>query len=585
MIAAYAQNRVIGCRGQIPWSIPGEQSRFRELTTGKTVIMGRRTYEEIGRPLPNRKTILVSRTLDIQTEQCTTVPTLAEALKIAEGDVFVSGGEMLYKEALPLADVLYLTEIHADIEGDRYFPLFDRSEFTETVEQEVDGELPFTYKTYRRIPMSYTQTVDYVAGIQKNSGIVLGLQPLRELLARLGHPQDKTKFIHLAGTNGKGSVGAMLSCVLTQAGYRTGHYSSPAVFDPMECWKIDGIPISQEQYARRMTKIAAHREAMKREGLDLPTAFELETALAFLTFAEEQVDLAVLECGMGGAEDATNVITTTVLSLLTSIGLDHTKFLGGTLAEITRTKSGIIKPGVPCVLQGQETEVVDTVRALCAQRHSRLICAESDRIVPLAAEWDKNRFVYKEREYTIALLGRFQQSNAAQVIDAVEVLRQEGYAISGQALRRGLEQTMWHGRMEIVAREPAIILDGAHNPDAAKCLRETLKTWKQSDWQGDLYLIMGVLADKDFSEVCAQTVPYAKRVFTVTPNNPRALSAQALADCVKQYCAKVQPMSIHDAVRTAVTCAKPQDRILVFGSLSYLKEVRQEVKNWLGEHK
>ena len=419
IIAAYAHGRVIGCAGKIPWNIPGEQARFRELTTGNVVIMGRRTYEEIGRPLPNRDTILVSSTLSVEQEHCTTVPTLAQALALAGGrEVFISGGEQLYREALPLADVLYLTTVEADIPGDRFFPEFDPDDYEITQEKRVDGDIPYIYWTYRRRPMTPDQAQNYLQEIAAARGIVLGLGPIRALLARLGNPQDRTKFIHIAGTNGKGSTGAMLCSVLTQAGYRTGQFSSPAVFDPMEPWRINGQPIPEDTYARLMTRIRAQRDAMLRAGEPVPTAFELETALAFLYFAEQSCDIAVLECGMGGLEDATNVITTTEVSLLTSIGLEHTKFLGNTIAKIARNKAGIIKSGVPAVLQGQDAAVCETVRAVCAQTGSELVITRPEEISLISASGDRTELSYRGQRWKLSLDGSYQMYNAAQVIEA-----------------------------------------------------------------------------------------------------------------------------------------------------------------------
>ena len=576
IIAAYAHGRVIGCAGKIPWNIPGEQARFRELTTGNVVIMGRRTYEEIGRPLPNRDTILVSSTLSVEQEHCTTVPTLAQALALAGGrDVFISGGEQLYREALPLADVLYLTTVEADIPGDRFFPEFDPEQYEITMEKRVDGEIPYTYWTYRRRPMTLDQAQNYLQEIAATRGIVLGLGPIRALLARLGNPQDRTKFIHIAGTNGKGSTGAMLCSVLTQAGYRTGQFSSPAVFDPMEPWRIDGTPIPADTYARLMTRIRAQRDAMLRAGEPVPTAFELETVLAFLYFAEQSCDIAVLECGMGGLEDATNVITTTEVSLLTSIGLEHTKFLGNTIAEIARNKAGIIKSGVPAVLQGQDAAVCETVRAVCAQTGSELVITRPEEISLISAVGDGTEFDYRGRRWKLSLDGSYQAYNAAQVIETVGILRRCGYAISDQALWDGLMQTRWPGRFETIAENPRVILDGAHNPDAAGRLRQALE---RSCAGKRIVMIMGVLADKEFDRVAELVIPLASRVYTVTPDNPRALDAESLAETVRRYCTEVQACALEQAVQRALADAGEDDVILAFGSLSYLGELRKLIQ-------
>lgn len=583
LIAAYARNRVIGCDGVIPWKLPGEQSRFRELTTGKIVIMGRRTYEEIGHPLPNRETILISSTRKVEETNCTTVESLAEALELAGGrDVFIAGGEQLYREALPLADVLYLTTIEAEIDGDRYFPVFDESLYDVEQAGHVDGGIPFTYWTYRRKSMALPEIRSYLQDVQSNSGIVLGLESIKTLLARLGNPQNQTRFLHVAGTNGKGSTGAMLSTVLQKAGYRVGHYASPAVFDPMEPWCVNSTPITETAYTERMTRIIAHREAMRHTGAPMPTVFELETALAFLTFAEEQCDFAVLECGMGGMEDATNVVETTIASLLTSIGLEHTKFLGSTLAEIAVNKGGIIKDGVPVVVQGQSAEVERVLQNLCYEHSSPMFCTNPAEI-EVTAEETGSVLQYKGKKWKLSLHGRYQGYNAAQVIETVDVLRTLGISISDDALADGLAQTYWPGRFETLQMEPHIILDGAHNPDAAKRLRENLDVIRSSGWQGRLFLIMGVLADKDFAETAAQIVPLAEQVYTITTENPRALPADQLAVCVRNFCPQVYPVTLADAVDAVLQQAEREDIILAFGSLSYLGALRKMIKEKRGE--
>ena len=423
--------------------------------------------------------------------------------------------------------------------------------------------------------MTLDQAQNYLQEIAATRGIVLGLGPIRALLARLGNPQDRTKFIHIAGTNGKGSTGAMLCSVLTQAGYRTGQFSSPAVFDPMEPWRIDGTPIPADTYARLMTRIRAQRDAMLRAGEPVPTAFELETVLAFLYFAEQSCDIAVLECGMGGLEDATNVITTTEVSLLTSIGLEHTKFLGNTIAEIARNKAGIIKSGVPAVLQGQDAAVCETVRAVCAQTGSELVITRPEEISLISAVGDGTEFDYRGRRWKLSLDGSYQAYNAAQVIETVGILRRCGYAISDQALWDGLLQTRWPGRFETIAENPRVILDGAHNPDAAGRLRQALE---RSCAGKRIVMIMGVLADKEFDRVAELVIPLASRVYTVTPDNPRALDAESLAETVRRYCTEVQACALEQAVQRALADAGEDDVILAFGSLSYLGELRKLIQ-------
>lgn len=573
VIAAYAHGRVIGCAGQIPWNIPEDRTRFRELTTGQVVVMGRRTYEEIGRPLPNRETILVSSTLCVEQEHCTTVAHLRDALECAAGrDVFICGGERLYQEAMPFADRLYLTEIDADIAGDRYFPSFPKKDYILLEEQKMDGTIPFVFRTYDRRPMTTEQAQEYLRDITRQSGMILGLEPLKELLARLGNPQNQTRFLHIAGTNGKGSVGAMLRTILTRAGYLVGQYSSPAVFDPFEPWRIGEETISPKEYAALVSRIQRQRDAMLREGKAAPTAFEIETALAFLYFAEHHCDMAVLECGMGGREDATNVIDTTLLSLLTSIGLDHTRFLGDTIAEIAKIKGGILRSGVPVVMQGQSEEAERVVRALCCEQNCPLILIRNEEVLPIRMDWDGATFRYDGEEWHTSLTGSWQMSNAVQAIAAVRALRDVGVGVEDAAIREGLREVRWGGRLETICRSPRVVLDGAHNPNAVRRLCETLREMKREDIP--LILVMGVLADKDYDEIAAEIAPLAEVVYTVTPKNPRALDAEKLAECVRQYHSSVHACSMREAAERAMRDAGAQGTVVAMGSLSYLQEFR-----------
>lgn len=576
LIAAYANHRVIGCHGKIPWNIPGEQTRFRELTTGNVVIMGRRTYEEIGRPLPNRKTILISSTQRVESECCTTVTSLAEALTVAgDRDVYISGGEQLYRAALPLADVLYLTTIEAEIEGDRFFPEINESEYDITKERHIEGKMPYTYWTYRRRPMGYQQALEYSRQIQAEQGIVLGLQPVQAMLARLGNPHKRTRFIHIAGTNGKGSTAAMLRTVLTEAGYRVGQFSSPAVFDPMEVWSIDGLPISERQYAQWMTRLRAHRDVMLRENLPVPTAFELDTILAFCYFAEQRVDFAILECGMGGAEDATNVIEETELCLLTAIGLDHMKFLGDTIAQIARQKCGIFRKQTPVVYQGQSIEAEETICCEAAALQCECVRTAVDQLHLVSSDWDGAKIEYRGQIWELSLEGTYQAYNAAQVIESAGILREKGYCISQEALQHGLQHTVWKGRFERICSNPLVLIDGAHNPNAAQELRRTIQAVLANR---RIVMVMGVLADKEYSEVAQCVASLAEAVYTVTPDNPRALPAQELAHCVRRYCLDVCPVTISQAAEQAIRRAGTDGAVLAFGSLSYLKEFADAVR-------
>lgn len=578
LIAARAANGVIGRDGRIPWRIPGDLHRFRDLTLGHIVVMGRRTYEEIGRPLPGRRTILVSSSHRVETDICTTVSTLTAALEAAAGqDVYICGGERLYREALPLADVLYLTELHIPVEGDTVFPAFDPADFTETARVPGEDEIPYDFVTYRRNAMTPAQAQDWLDAIAAQKGIVLGLEPLKRLLSLLGNPQNRTPFVHIAGTNGKGSTAALVSAVLSAAGYRTGCYTSPAVFSDLEKWRINGMPMSGEEFAAIVSRLRRVRELLERAGEPLPTAFELETAAAFVFFAEQNCQIACLECGMGGAEDATNVISTTAVSVLTSVGMDHMKFLGDTLEQIAKAKAGILRTHTPCVLARQSDTVQREIEALCRASGSPLTIPDE----PAVTGQDSAGITmdYKElKNLRVSLPGLFQATNAATAIEVVRVLSPR-FPVTEQQLRDGLANVRWPGRFETIHRCPRVVLDGAHNPNAAARLRDTLLACPPD---APLVFLVGVLADKDFSAVGALLAPLAAEIFTVTPDNPRALDAKALADCLRQYNPNVTPKpSVTDALHDAVRAAGESGTVLAFGSLSYLRDVRDALREVL----
>lgn len=575
LIAAYAENQIIGNEGRIPWDIPEEKHRFRDLTMGHVMVMGRRTYEEIGFPLPGRETIVISSTKNFDQPHCKTVSSLGEALEQAAGrDVFICGGAQLYQEALPLADVLYLTEIHQAFEGDTRFPDFDAGQYIQTEKTDVWGTIPYTFMTLQRKTMDYAQAREYIAGLTAKKGIVLGLQPMKDVLEKLGNPQNRYPIVHIAGTNGKGSTLEMISSILQAAGYRVGTYTSPAVFQERECWRVNGEMISGEAYAAWMTRLSSVCDAMQEAGRAAPTAFELETVLAFGWMAQQECDIAVVECGMGGREDATNIISTTVVSVLTSIGMDHMKFLGDSIEEIAWAKGGIIKQNVPVVLQGQSADVEQVIAAICREQQSMLTIVHPEDITVTSTDARSITFDFKERkQLAVSMPGLFQADNAATAIAAVQQLTE--FSITEEAIRTGLQNVRWHGRMEQICDHPVIVIDGAHNPNAAKRLQEEAKRrWPE----GDLVEIVGVLADKDFTEVGRLMAPMARKIITVTPRNPRALEAEQLAECLRAFCTDVTPA---DNVQQALELAKKsaEDRpVLAFGSLSWLHELRDAVE-------
>ena len=424
--------------------------------------------------------------------------------------------------------------------------------------------------------MNYKEARVYLDEVSKY-GSVLGLESMRELLRRLGDPQDELKFIHISGTNGKGSVLAYLSTILTGAGYRTGRYISPTLFSYRERIQVDGEYIEKESLACHVTAIAAAAEDMQKAGLPSPTVFEIETALAFLYFKEKRCDIVTLEVGCGGLLDATNVITTTLMEVIASISMDHTDLLGDTLAKIAAQKAGIIKPDTMVVSAQQKSEAAQVIEDTCKEQHCTLQMVDESKISNVHYGAEGQTFSYKTWEnVAISLAGSYQIKNAALAIEGVEALRKLGYALSDQQVREGLLHTAWRGRFTTLRRDPTVIIDGAHNPAAALELKESLERYFPGK---TLYFVMGMFKDKDYAQVIDLTAPLARHIITVeTPGNPRAMPARELAEAV----GKVNPSvewadSVAHGVEKALAMAGKEDAVIVFGSLSFLGEAADAV--------
>ena len=424
--------------------------------------------------------------------------------------------------------------------------------------------------------MNYKEARVYLDEVSKY-GSVLGLESMRELLHRLGDPQNELKFIHISGTNGKGSVLAYLSTILSGAGYRTGRYISPTLFSYRERIQVDGEYIEKESLACHVTAIAAAAEDMQKAGLPSPTVFEIETALAFLYFKEKRCDIVTLEVGCGGLLDATNVITTTLMEVIASISMDHTDLLGDTLAKIAAQKAGIIKPDTMVVSAQQKSEAAQVIEDTCKEQHCTLQMVDESKISNVHYGAEGQTFSYKTWEnVAISLAGSYQIKNAALALEGVEALRKLGYALSDQQVREGLLHTAWRGRFTTLRRDPTVIIDGAHNPAAALELKESLERYFPGK---TLYFVMGMFKDKDYAQVIDLTAPLARHIITVeTPGNPRALPARELAEAV----GKVNPSvewadSVAHGVEKALAMAGKEDAVIVFGSLSFLGEAADAV--------
>lgn len=430
--------------------------------------------------------------------------------------------------------------------------------------------------------MNYKEARVYLDEVSKY-GSVLGLDNMRELLMRLGNPQDDLKFIHISGTNGKGSALSYMSTILSGAGLRTGRYISPTLYAYRERIQVDGEMIDRESLAALVTIVKEAVDAMEAENKGNPTVFEVETTLSFLYFKEKKCDIVVLETGLGGTLDATNVVNTTVIEMISSIGMDHMEFLGGTLQEIAENKAGIIKPHTWVVSAEQDPKAAAVIQRVCREKDCRLAVVDPAAFRDVQYGYERQTFTYKNWENVeITLAGTYQVTNAALALEAVEALRKLGYDLSEEQVRKGMKEAFWRGRFSVIHKNPVVIIDGAHNPAAAKVLKDSLETYFKGR---DLHFIFGVFADKDYESVIRMTAPLAKHIITIqTPGNPRALPAEKLRDAVRSVNPSVEAAgSIREAVEKSMENIQKDDVIVAFGSLSFLGELDREVQAMEGE--
>ena len=403
-------------------------------------------------------------------------------------------------------------------------------------------------------------------------GSRLGLERMVELMALLGHPEQQLRFVHVAGTNGKGSIAAMLSSILTQAGYTTGLYTSPHLLQVNERMKINGIDISNEELLTLAESIRPAVEEMS----DPPTEFERITAMALLYFQRRACQVVVLEVGLGGRLDATNVIPAPDAAVISNIALEHTAVLGNTLEQIAREKAGIIKPGSSVVLYHQNPAVEAVVRTACQRKGASLSITAPTQGQMTSRTLEGQTLAYRNRnKLFLHLPGSYQEENAFAVLDTVDVLiNEKGYHIPDEAVRRGLSRVRWPGRLEVLRRDPLVLVDGAHNPDGVEALTVCLKEYFPKK---KLTFVMGVMADKNYGEMLHMVAPLARRFITVTPESERALSSAQLADQIqRQFHIPAQDGgSISSGLSLALTRCSPKDVICVFGSLYQAGMVRE----------
>ncbi|CUX43067.1 bifunctional folylpolyglutamate synthase/dihydrofolate synthase [Clostridium sp. C105KSO13] len=431
--------------------------------------------------------------------------------------------------------------------------------------------------------MTYKEARVYLDEVSKY-GSVLGLDTIRGLLNELGNPQDDLKFIHIAGTNGKGSVLAYTSTILSEAGYRTGRYVSPTVVSYLERIQVDGKWIPEDDFAELVEEVQKAIVRMEAHGEASPTVFEAETAVAFLYFKKVKCDIVVLEAGLGGTLDATNIVKNTIAAVFSSVSRDHMGVLGESLEKIAVNKAGIMKPGCVVVTAGQKPEVMKVFKNFANELGCRMYTADDNETQLLEEGWRGQYFTYKNRDNIhISLAGRYQIVNAVTVLELIDSLKDAGYRIPEEAVRKGFEETVWPGRFSCINTGPIFIADGAHNEEAALRLRESVETYFPGK---RLVFIMGIFRDKEYQKIARIMGPLASKIFTVDlPDTDRTLRAADLARALTPYCAEVKAeTAISGAVKDAFLAAAKDDVILTFGSLSYLGLVMELVKK-RGERK
>lgn len=404
----------------------------------------------------------------------------------------------------------------------------------------------------------------------------IGLERMRDFMHALGDPQENLHYVHIAGTNGKGSACVMTQSLLTAAGFRTGLYISPHLDQFNERLSIDGQMISDADLRRLAARVRAAAETLGEE----PTDFEMITAMAFCWFEEQHCDLVVLEVGMGGRLDATNVISHPEVCAIMHIGLDHTEFLGDTVEKVAAEKAGILKPGADCVLYHQLPGVMDVVQQRFADVNpdvaARLVITDPTAFTARARTIDGQVFDYRARRHLrIQLLGNYQMENAMAVLDIIDCLIRRGWGITENAIRAGLAQATWPGRFEVLSREPLLIVDGAHNPNGVEALVDTIRAYFPDQ---KINFVMGVMKDKDYHTMLRLIAPYAARFITELPDAHRALRPEQLKSEIRAYFdGPVETAdSVTEAVQRAMELAEGSDAITIcFGSLYQVADIRR----------
>ncbi|MBE6015498.1 MAG: bifunctional folylpolyglutamate synthase/dihydrofolate synthase [Lachnospiraceae bacterium] len=421
--------------------------------------------------------------------------------------------------------------------------------------------------------MNINEALEYIHGINWQSREP-GLQRINELMDMCGHPERELKFIHIAGTNGKGSTAAMLAAVLAQAGYRTGLFTSPHIYKFNERMQINGEYITDEDICALADYIKPFTDKMS----EAPTEFELISAIGFEYFKRQKVDIVVLEVGLGGEMDSTNVIPAPEVAVLAAIGLDHTGLLGNTLPEIAREKAGIIKAGCDAVIYRQDPEVEQVFIDKCKEVGATPHLCQPEEVIRTSIDLDRQTFDYKEyKGLSIPLTGAYQLKNLSMVLKTIEILTKKGYNIKADDLKAGLAATKWPCRFEVLKKDPVFIIDGAHNPQGIKATADSLRVFYK---ENSVIFLIGVMADKDLDTMIPYIKDLAKEFIAVTPDYPgRAMEAEVLKEHLAKYNASVTAAgSIKEGVSLALEKAGKEGAVCALGSLYMPIDVKRSLE-------
>jgi len=420
--------------------------------------------------------------------------------------------------------------------------------------------------------MNYSEALSYIHSINWTF-CKPGLERIQNLCKKMGDPQNSLKFVHVAGTNGKGSFCSMLDSILREAGYKVGLFTSPYIKEFGERIRFDGENISDDDLVEVTKFVKPIADAMS----DKPTEFELITAIAFEYYRRKNCDIVILEAGLGGRLDSTNVINTPVLSVITGIALEHTEILGDTVEKIAAEKAGIIKSGVPVIFGGEDDAAHDVISQKAQDMGSVYTRVDRSTLKIHKSDLEGTDLSFKNHDdLHISLLGTYQSVNASNVLEAVDALRNIGYNISESAVKSGLSKAKWCARFEIISKDPLIIYDGAHNPQGVD---NAVASVKQYFGNTKVLVLSGVMGDKDFGYMASRISTVAERVFTVTPDNPRSLPAKKYAEVFESLGVPAVGIdSVQNAVKAAKAYAKEQNTALVcLGSLYMYGDVFKSV--------